>query len=85
MSDEGEPMGEMRRGTVQLSQLRERWADIAWTALCVVLVLWVALNLLGVARGWENAWNYCAVGVALLGIAWWMRILSIRSRARRRV
>ncbi|MFE6420854.1 MULTISPECIES: hypothetical protein [Streptomyces] len=33
-------LGELEPGTRQRAQLRSRVADIAWTALCVVLALW---------------------------------------------
>lgn len=85
MSDDDELMGELERGTVQRAQLRARLADIAWSALFVLLALWVALNLAGVAMGWEDAWSYCAIGAVLLAVAWGMRVLALRNRARRRI
>ncbi len=36
----GNGLGDLEPGTRQRAQLRTRLADVAWTALCVVLALW---------------------------------------------
>ncbi|WP_225824000.1 hypothetical protein [Streptomyces naphthomycinicus] len=70
-------LGTLRPGTRQRSQLRVRVADIAWTALCVVLALWAVASSVGVVRG-MTAWVYCAVAWILLAVAGVMLLASVR-------
>ncbi|MFE0822204.1 hypothetical protein [Streptomyces sp. NPDC058847] len=72
-------LGELEPGTRQRAQLRTRAADIAWTALCVVLALWAVWSAVGVARG-GTAWAYCAVAWVLLAGALALRTLAVRRR-----
>ncbi|MFC7894364.1 hypothetical protein [Streptomyces sp. NPDC057381] len=72
-------LGELEPGTRQRAQLRTRVADIAWTALCVVLALWAVWSAVGVARG-ATAWAYCAVAWVLLAGALALRTLTVRRR-----
>ncbi|MEU9733151.1 hypothetical protein [Streptomyces sp. NPDC048002] len=64
----GSDMSTLPPGTRQREQLRGRFADIAWTALCVVLALWAVVSSVGTARG-TTAWAYSAVAWILLAIA----------------
>ncbi|MGW5639935.1 hypothetical protein [Streptomyces sp. NPDC003832] len=64
----GSEPGALPPGTRQREQLRGRFADIAWTALCVVLALWAVVSSVGTARG-TTAWAYSAVAWVLLAIA----------------
>lgn len=47
--------------------MRHRLADIAWTALFTLLVLWSVWSAVGAVRG-TTAWSYCAVACALLAV-----------------
>lgn len=71
-------LGDLEPGTAQRAQLRTRLADIAWTALCVVLALWAVWSVVDLARG-ATAWVYSAVAWMLLAAA-----LVLRTRAMRR-
>ncbi|MEV8365309.1 hypothetical protein [Streptomyces niveus] len=82
---EPEPLSDLERGTVQRAQLRTRVADIAWTALVVVLAAWVLWSAIGVARAEANAWVYCAIGAVLFAVALWARLSTLRARARTRL
>jgi hypothetical protein len=72
-------LGELEPGTRQRAQLRSRVADIAWTALCVVLALWAVWSAVGVARG-STAWAYSVVAWLLLATALTLRTLAVRRR-----
>ncbi|GAB2845636.1 hypothetical protein GCM10027074_10600 [Streptomyces deserti] len=74
-------LGTLEPGTGQRAQLPTRIADIAWTALCVVVALWTVWASVGVVRG-TTAWGYCAVAWVLLAVALTMRVLVVRRRAR---
>ncbi|MDL5205666.1 hypothetical protein [Streptomyces sp. ALI-76-A] len=74
-------LGTLEPGTRQRGQLRTRVADIAWTALCVVLALWAVWSAVGLARG-VTAWAYCAVAWVLLAVALALRVAAIRRRTR---
>ncbi|MEU9745767.1 hypothetical protein [Streptomyces niveus] len=82
---EPEPLSDLERGTVQRAQLRTRVADIAWTALVVVLAAWVLWSAIGIARAEANAWVYCAIGALLFAVALWARLSTLRARARTRL
>lgn len=84
-TQEPEPLTDLERGTVQRAQLRARVADIAWTALIVVLGAWVLWSVVGVARETANAWVYCGIGVVLFAVALWARVSAIKARARTRL
>ncbi|MFE3252431.1 hypothetical protein [Streptomyces sp. NPDC059209] len=79
---EPEPLSDLERGTVQRAQLRTRIADIAWTALIVVLGLWALWSAVGIARETENALVYCVVGGVLFTVALWARLSTLKARAR---
>ncbi|GAA4791570.1 hypothetical protein [Streptomyces ziwulingensis] len=64
-------------GTRQRGQLRTRAADIAWTALCVVLALWAVWSAVGVVRG-VTAWAYSVVAFVLLAAASALRVAAAR-------
>ncbi|MER6695433.1 hypothetical protein [Streptomyces minutiscleroticus] len=72
---------DLEPGTVQRSQLRLRVTDIAWTALCTVLLLWAVHSSVGLVRG-ATAWAYCAVAWVLLAVALTLRVLTLRRRTR---
>ncbi|MEW2264191.1 hypothetical protein ACGF5T_26120 [Streptomyces sp. NPDC047853] len=71
-------LGTLEPGTRQRGQLHGRVADIAWTALCLVLALWAVWSSVGAVRG-GTAWAYSAVAWVLLATA-----LALRARAARR-
>ncbi|WP_405616253.1 hypothetical protein OG292_22825 [Streptomyces sp. NBC_01511] len=79
---EPEPLSELERGTVQRAQLRTRIADIAWTALIVVLGAWALWSAVGIARETANAWVYCVIGAVLFTVALWARLSTLKARAR---
>ncbi|MBB6421611.1 hypothetical protein [Streptomyces sp. AK010] len=58
-----------------------RIADIAWTALWVLVALWAVGASVGVVRG-VTAWGYCVGAWVLLAVALAMRVLVVRRRAR---
>ncbi|WP_030864908.1 hypothetical protein [Streptomyces sp. NRRL S-37] len=70
-------LGDLEPGTRQRDRLRARVADIAWTALCVVLALWAVWGVVGVARG-TAGWVYSAVACVLLAVALYARTVSAR-------
>jgi hypothetical protein len=72
-------LGDLEPGTRQRTQLRGRAADIAWTALCVVLALWAVWSAVDLARG-ATAWVYCAVAWVLLAVALSLRAAAVRRR-----
>lgn len=76
------PMSPLEPGTVQRGQLRARTADIAWTALCVVLGAWALFEAVGVIRGDTDAWIFCAVAAVLFSVAFWTRLAARKARAR---
>lgn len=82
---EPEPLSELERGTVQRAQLRARIADIAWTALIVVLGAWALWGAVGIARETANAWVYCVNGAVLFTVALWARLSTLKARARTRL
>lgn len=75
-------LGDLEPGTRQYAQLSVRIADIAWSALCVVVALWVLWSSIGVLRG-TATWGYCAVTWVLLAVALTVRVLTARRRARK--
>ncbi|MET9553407.1 hypothetical protein [Streptomyces sp. NPDC006645] len=82
---EPEPLPDLAHGTVQRAQLPARVADIAWTALVIVLGVWVLASAVGIARGTENAWVFCAVGAVLFAVALRARLSTLKARARTRL
>ncbi|MET4927354.1 hypothetical protein P3L51_34190 [Streptomyces sp. PSRA5] len=82
---EPEPLSDLERGTVQRAQLRTRVADIAWTALVIVLGTWVLWSAIGIARETANAWVYCVIGAVLFTVALWARLSTLKARARTRL
>ncbi|HZF87781.1 hypothetical protein [Streptomyces sp.] len=74
-------LGTLEPGTRQRAQLPTRIADIAWTALWVLVALWAVWASVGAVRG-TTAWGYCAVAWVLLAIALTMRVLVVRRRTR---
>ncbi|MET7440091.1 hypothetical protein ACWERY_02585 [Streptomyces sp. NPDC004082] len=80
-TDQVSGLGDLEPGTRQRAQLRTRLADIAWTSLCVVLLLWGIWTAVGLARG-VTAWAYCAVAWVLLAAALGLRVAAIRRRTR---
>ncbi|MFF4984159.1 hypothetical protein ACFY3O_29475 [Streptomyces sp. NPDC001046] len=74
-------LGTLEPGTRQRAQLPTRIADIAWTALAVLVALWAVRASVGAVRG-TTAWGYCAVAWVLLAVALTMRVLTVRRRAR---
>ncbi|MFH8800905.1 hypothetical protein ACH4F6_15090 [Streptomyces sp. NPDC017936] len=74
-------LGTLEAGTRQRAQLPTRIADIAWSALCVVVALWTVWASVGAVRG-TTAWGYCAVSWVLLAVALAMRFVVVRRRAR---
>ncbi|MEU7210795.1 hypothetical protein AB0B06_20540 [Streptomyces sp. NPDC044989] len=72
-------LGDLEPGTRQRAQLRVRVADIAWTALCVLLTLWAVWSAVDLARG-ATAWVYCAVAWVLLAAALTLRVAAVRRR-----
>jgi hypothetical protein len=75
-------LGDLEPGTRQRAQLSVRIADIAWSALCVVVALWALWSSLGALHG-TATWGYCAVTWVLLGVALTVRVLTARRRARK--
>ncbi|MFK0058473.1 hypothetical protein ACIQTN_04445 [Streptomyces werraensis] len=75
----GSELVDLEPGTHQRGQLRARVADIASTALCVVLALWVVWGIVGVARG-AIGWAHSVVACTLLAIALTARTLGVRRR-----
>lgn len=82
---EPEPLTDLAPGTVQRTQLRARIADIAWTALIVVLGAWVLWSAVGVARETTNALVYCGVATVLFAVALYARVSTLRARTRTRL
>jgi hypothetical protein len=74
-------LGELEPGTRQRAQLPSRIADIAWTALWVLVALWAVWASFGVVRG-ATAWGYCVAAWVLLAVALAMRVVVVRRRAR---
>ncbi|MFD3580452.1 hypothetical protein [Streptomyces sp. NPDC058644] len=72
-------LGELEPGTRQRVQLRNRIGDIAWTALCIVLLFWGIWSAIGVAGG-VTAWAYCAAAWVLLAVALALRAVAARRR-----
>ncbi|MDQ0585374.1 hypothetical protein [Streptomyces rishiriensis] len=76
----GDPgLGDLEPGTRQRSQLQTRIADIAWTALCVVLAAWAIWGSIGALRE-ETAWAYSVVAWILLAVALTLRVIAFRRR-----
>jgi hypothetical protein len=75
----GDLLGDLEPGTRQRAQLRTRLADVAWTALCVVLALWAVWSSVDLVRG-ATAWAYCAVAWVLLAVALALRVVAVRRR-----
>jgi hypothetical protein len=75
-------LGDLEPGTRQRDQLSARIADIAWSALCVVVALWALWSSLGALRG-AASWGYCAATWVLLAVALTVRVLTARRRARK--
>ncbi|MFC8425754.1 hypothetical protein ACFUN7_33785 [Streptomyces sp. NPDC057236] len=75
--DGGQELGDLEPGTRQRDRLRARVADIASTALCVVLALWAVWSVVGVARG-TTGWAYSAVACVLLAAALYARTAGVR-------
>ena len=71
--------GDLKPGTEQRSQLRTRIADIAWTALCVVLALWAVWTSFGVAEE-DVAWSHGVAAWTLLALALVLRFSFQRRR-----
>ncbi|SDD24469.1 hypothetical protein [Streptomyces prasinopilosus] len=74
---DGRELDDLAPGTRQRAQLRARVADIASTALCVVLALWALWSIVGTMRGTEE-WAYSAVACVLLAIALTARTVALR-------
>ncbi|MGW3991275.1 hypothetical protein [Streptomyces sp. NPDC004830] len=73
-------LGTLEPGTRQRAQLPTRIADIAWSALAVLVALWAVWASVGAVRG-TTAWGYCAAAWVLLAVALTMRVLAVRRRA----
>lgn len=73
-------LGDLKPGTKQRSQLQTRIADIAWTALCIVLAIWAIWGSVGAARE-EAAWAHGVVAWILLAAALTLRVRSVRRRS----
>ncbi|MFI6104875.1 hypothetical protein [Streptomyces sp. NPDC051310] len=73
------PPGALEPGTRQRAQLRARVGDIAWTALCAVLLLWGVWSAVDAARG-LTAWAYSVVAWVLLAVALGVRVAALRRR-----
>ncbi|MGW7090203.1 hypothetical protein ACWGH2_42875 [Streptomyces sp. NPDC054871] len=80
-TDDASELGSLEPGTRQRVQLRTRIADIAWTALCVVLLFWGIWSAVGVAGG-VTTWAYSAVAWVLLAVALVTRAVAARRRTR---
>ncbi|MFI6339080.1 hypothetical protein [Streptomyces sp. NPDC050535] len=78
---QGHELGDLEPGTRQRAQLRFRLADIAWTALCTVLLLWAISGIVGAARG-TTGWAYSVVACVLLAVTVALRVTTFRRRAR---
>ncbi|MFI1418126.1 hypothetical protein ACH4VX_09040 [Streptomyces sp. NPDC020731] len=74
---DGQELGDLEPGTRQRAQLRARVADIASTALCVVLALWAVWSIVGVVRGTAQ-WAYSVVACVLLAAALTARTVGLR-------
>jgi hypothetical protein len=74
-------LGNFAPGTRQRAQLPSRIADIAWTALWVLVALWAVWASVGLVRG-VTAWGYCVGAWVLLAVALAMRVAVARRRAR---
>ncbi|MFF5158275.1 hypothetical protein ACFY3N_18890 [Streptomyces sp. NPDC000348] len=74
---DGRELGDLEPGTRQRARLRARVADIASTALCVVLALWTVWSVVGVARG-TAGWAYSAAACVLLAVALTARTVGVR-------
>ncbi|HET6857851.1 MAG TPA: hypothetical protein VFH94_12270 [Streptomyces sp.] len=85
MTEAAKPMPGLERGTVQRAQIRTRISDIAMTALCIVLALWVTFGAIGIARDIVNAWAFTCVGSVLFAGAMWMRASALREKGRGRI
>ncbi|MFD5627860.1 hypothetical protein [Streptomyces sp. NPDC127072] len=77
---EGHELGELEPGTRQRTQLRFRLTDIAWTALCTVLLLWTVAGVVGAARG-TTGWAYSVVACVLLVVTVALRVMTFRRRS----
>lgn len=73
----GREIGDLEPGTRQRARLRARVADIASTALCVVLALWAVWSIVGVMRD-TTGWAYSVVTCALLAAALTARTVGVR-------
>ncbi|MFF1379700.1 hypothetical protein [Streptomyces sp. NPDC058308] len=80
-TDDAAGLGALEPVTRQRAQLRTRIADVAWTALCVILLFWGIWSAVGVAGG-VSAWAYSAVAWVLLAMALVTRAVAARSRTR---
>ncbi|MFD7439730.1 hypothetical protein [Streptomyces sp. NPDC059861] len=80
-ADHTSGLGDLEPGTTQRAQLRTRIGDIAWSALCVVLLFWGIWSAVGAARG-LTAWVYCAAAWVLLAVALGLRAAAARRRTR---
>ncbi|MEU1039170.1 hypothetical protein ACFYP4_09610 [Streptomyces sp. NPDC005551] len=78
-TDQTSGLGDLEPGTRQRAQLRTRITDIAWTALCVVLLLWATWSAVDAARG-VTAWVHCAVAWVLLAVALGLRLAAARRK-----
>ncbi|MEV0848252.1 hypothetical protein AB0J21_20645 [Streptomyces sp. NPDC049954] len=76
-----EGLGALEPGTRQRAELRARSMDVAWTALCTVVLLWGVWTAVGVVRG-DTAWAYCAVAWLLSAVVVALRVTASRRRAR---
>ncbi|WP_434594791.1 hypothetical protein [Streptomyces sp. A5-4] len=85
MTETAKPMSGLERGTIQRAHIRTRVSDIALTALCLVLALWVTFGAIGVARDIVNAWAFTCVGAILFAGAMWMRASALREKGRGRI
>ncbi|CAM5465580.1 hypothetical protein SGLAM104S_07557 [Streptomyces glaucescens] len=74
-------LGTLEPGTRQRAQLPTRIADIAWTALWVLVAAWAVWASVGAVRG-TTAWAYSAAAWVLLAVALTMRVLVVRRRTR---
>ncbi|MFI8190904.1 hypothetical protein ACIF8T_19175 [Streptomyces sp. NPDC085946] len=74
-------LGDLEPGTRQRAQLRVRWADTVWTALCLVLALWAVWSAVGIARG-VTAWAHAVVAWVLLAVGLSLRAAAARRRTR---
>lgn len=80
-TDHTSGLGDLELGTTQRAQLRTRIGDIAWSALCAVLLFWGIWSAVGAARG-KTGWAYCVVAWVLLAVALGVRAAAARRRTR---